>query len=131
MNFPTELKYTREHEWVRKEGEIAAVGITEYAQEKLGSIVFVDLPSLGKSFQKGETLVTIDSVKTVAEVYAPLSGEVVDANQLLREHPELINQDAYGQGWMVRMKISGSPDLGSLLTAEAYSAFVAEEEAKG
>jgi glycine cleavage system H protein len=113
------------------EGEWAVIGITDYAQDKLGSIVFVDLPVPGKSFKKGETLVTVDSVKAVAEVYAPVSGQVESVNESLRDNPEWVNRECYGQGWMVRLKIVDSAELGSLLTAEAYEAFVAEEEAKG
>jgi glycine cleavage system H protein len=131
MNFPKELKYTKDHEWARMEGEFAVIGITDYAQDKLGSIVFVDLPAPGKSFKKGQTLVTVDSVKAVAEVYAPMSGQVEAANESLRDNPEVVNRDCYGQGWMVRLKIVDSAELGDLLTAEAYEAFVAEEEAKG
>jgi len=131
MNFPKEVRYTKDHEWARMEGELAVIGITDYAQDKLGSIVFVDLPALGKPFNKGETLVTVDSVKAVAEVYSPLSGQVEAINASLRDNPEWINRECYGQGWMVRLKIIDSAELSSLLTAEAYEAFVAEEEAKG
>jgi len=131
MNFPKEVRYTKDHEWTRMEGELAVIGITDYAQDKLGSIVFVELPDLGKSFKKGETMVTVDSVKAVAEVYAPLSGRVEAVNESLRDNPEWINRECYGQGWMVRLKIIDSAELSSLLTAEAYEAFVAEEEAKG
>jgi glycine cleavage system H protein len=131
MNFPKEARYTKDHEWARMDGELAVIGITDYAQDKLGSIVFVDMPALGKSFKKGETLVTVDSVKAVAEVYAPVSGQVEGVNESLRDKPELINQDCYGQGWMVRVKITDSSELSNLLSAEAYEAFIAEEEAKG
>ena len=131
MTFPTGVKYTKDHEWARMEGEWAVIGITDYAQDKLGSIVFVDLPAPGKSFKKGETLVTVDSVKAVAEVYAPVSGQVESVNESLRDNPEWVNRECYGQGWMVRLKIVDSAELGSLLTEEAYEAFVAEEEAKG
>ena len=131
MNFPKDLKYTKDHEWARVEGQFAVVGITDYAQNKLGSIVFVELPSTGKSFKKGETLVTVDSVKAVAEVYAPVSGQVDAANDSLRDNPEVINRECYGQGWMVKLKIGDPVELSSLLTSEAYEAFVAAEEAKG
>jgi len=131
MNFPKEVKYTKDHEWARMEGEWAVIGITDYAQDKLGSIVFLDLPAPGKTFKKGETLVTVDSVKAVAEVYAPISGQVEAVNESLRDNPEWVNRECYGQGWMVRLKIADSVELGSLLTAEAYEAFVAEENAKG
>ena len=131
MNFPKNLKYTKDHEWARVEGDAAVVGITDYAQDKLGSIVFVELPAPGKPVKKGQTVVTVDSVKAVAEVYSPLSGEVKEANEPLKDTPEVINQDPYGQGWMVKIKISTPAELGGLLTPEAYEAFVAEEQAKG
>ena len=131
MNVPKELRYTKDHEWIRVEGGSAVVGITDYAQEKLGSIVFVDLPPAGKSFQKGETLLNVDSVKAVAEVYAPLTGEVETPNEQLKDNPEVINQDCYGQGWMIKMKMQNPSELETLLTAQGYEAFVAEEEAKG
>ncbi len=107
------------------------MGITDYAQNKLGSIVFIELPPPGKPFKKGETVVTVDSVKAVAEVYAPVAGQVKVANEVLRDNPETINRDPYGEGWMVQLKIANAGELSSLLTAEAYEAFVAEEEAKG
>ena len=131
MNFPKDLKYTKDHEWARVDGKVALVGITDFAQEKLGSIVFVELPPNGKSVKKGETVVTVDSVKAVAEVYSPLSGQVEESNGSLRDTPEFINQDPYGQGWMVKIKISDPAEVGTLMTPEAYQAFVAEEEAKG
>ena len=131
MNFPKELKYTKDHEWARVVGESAVVGITDYAQDKLGAIVFIELPPAGKSFKKGETMVTMDSVKAVAEVYAPVSGLVEAVNESLRDNPEVINRECYGQGWMVKMKLADPAELGSLLSSESYEAFVAEEEAKG
>jgi len=131
MNFPKDLKYTKEHEWAKVDGNGAVVGITDFAQDKLGSIVFVELPPSGKSVKKGETVVTVDSVKAVAEVYSPLSGQVEESNESLKDTPEFINQDPYGQGWMVKIKISDPAELGTLMTPDAYQAFVAEEEAKG
>jgi glycine cleavage system H protein len=131
MNIPKELKYTKDHEWTKLEGQTAVIGITDFAQEKLGSIVFVELPPVGKNFQQGQTAVTVDSVKAVAEVYAPLTGEVAEVNEALRDTPELINRDPYGEGWMFKLKVTGSAETGPLLTAKAYEAFIAEEEAKG
>jgi len=131
MNTPKDLKYTKDHEWARLEGGIAVVGITDFAQEKLGSIVFVDMPPPGKVFQKGQTVVTVDSVKAVAEVYAPLSGEVESVNEALKDTPELINRDPYGEGWMFKLKTTSPGEKDLLLDAKAYEAFVAEEEAKG
>ena len=131
MNTPKDLKYTKDHEWTRLEGGMALVGITDYAQEKLGSIVFTELPPAGKAFQKGQTVATIDSVKAVAEVFAPLSGEVEAVNQTLQDTPELINKDPYGEGWIFKMKVGNPAETAQLLSPEAYEAFVAEEEAKG
>jgi glycine cleavage system H protein len=131
MNTPKDLKYTKDHEWARIEGAAAVVGITDFAQDKLGSIVFVDMPAPGKAFKKGETVVTVDSVKAVAEVFAPLSGEVESVNEALKDTPELINRDPYGQGWMFKMKMTNAGEKDLLLSPEAYEAFVAEEEAKG
>jgi len=131
MNFPKDLKYTKEHEWARVEGNIAVIGITDYAQDKLGSIVFVEMPTPGKAFIKGETMLTVDSVKAVAEVYSPLSGQVEEVNESLKDNPEVINQEPYGKGWMVKLKLANSEELTALLSPEAYEAFVAEEEAKG
>lgn len=131
MNFPNDLKYSKDHEWTKVEDGFVVVGITDYAQDKLGSIVFVELPSLGKSFTRGEILATVDSVKAVAEVYSPVSGQVEAINESLRDNPEWINRDAYGQGWMVKLKMADAAELISLLSSEAYQAFVAEEEAKG
>jgi glycine cleavage system H protein len=131
MHTPKELKYTKDHEWTKLEGGSALVGITDYAQEKLGSIVFTELPPAGKVFQKGQTVVTIDSVKAVAEVFAPLSGEIEAVNQALQDTPELINKDPYGEGWIFKMKPGNPSEIAQLLSPEAYEAFVAEEEAKG
>ncbi len=131
MNFPKDLKYTKQHEWARVEGNMAVVGITYYAQEKLGSIVLVEMPTSGKAFIKGETMVTVDSVKAVAEVYSPLSGQVEEVNESLKDNPEVINQEPYGKGWMVKLKMANSEEISALLSPEAYEAFVAEEEAKG
>jgi glycine cleavage system H protein len=131
MNFPKDLKYTKDHEWARLEGNTAVIGITEYAQDKLGSIVFVELPPPGKNAKKGETLVTVDSVKAVAEVYAPLSGQVEVVNETLKDNPEVINREPYGEGWMAKLKITEPSELDQLLGSEVYEAFVAEEEAKG
>jgi glycine cleavage system H protein len=131
MNFPKDLKYTKDHEWARVQENTAVVGITEYAQDKLGSIVFVELPPPGKNAKKGETLVTVDSVKAVAEVYAPISGQVEEVNEALKDNPEVINREPYGAGWMVKLKVAEPSELDRLLGFEAYEAFVAEEETKG
>ncbi len=131
MIFPKDLKYSKDHEWTKADRGEALVGITDFAQEKLGSIVFVELPGVGNIFKKGDVLVTVDSVKAVAEVYAPVGGRVEAINESLRENPEWINRDPYGQGWMVKLKMGDADELSSLLSAEAYQAFVTEEAAKG
>lgn len=131
MNIPKELRYTKEHEWVRNEGPYALVGITDYAQHKLGSIVFIELPTQGKSVNRGETMATVDSVKAMAEIYAPLTGWVEEVNEALKDNPEIINHDPYGKGWMVKIKIDDPNQMNTLLGPEAYEAFIAEEEGKG
>ncbi len=131
MNIPRELRYTKEHEWVRNEGPYALIGITDYAQHRLGSIVFIELPAQGKSVNQGETMATVDSVKAMAEIYAPLTGQVEAVNETLKDNPEIINHDPYGKGWMVKIKIDDPSQVKTLLGPEAYEAFIAEEEAKG
>jgi len=131
MNIPKDLQYTKEHEWTRVEGPYALVGITDYAQHKLGSIVFIELPPPGKSVNHGETMATVDSVKAMAEIFAPLTGQIEGINEALKENPEVINHDPYGKGWMVKIKIADANQIKNLLAPEAYEAFIAEEEAKG
>lgn len=122
MNVPTELKYNKSHEWVRVEGDVATIGITDFAQSELGDIVYVDLPEAGKALVAGETFGTVESVKTVSDVYAPVSGEVIEANAALASASELVNSDAFGEGWMLKVKLSNPADLGNLLDADAYKA---------
>ena len=110
MNFPTNVKYTNEHEWIRLEGEEAYVGITDYAQDQLGDIVFVDIPTEGETLEKGETFGTIEVVKTVSDLFLPIGGEILEVNPELEEHPELVNQDPYGKGWLVRIKPTDASD---------------------
>lgn len=124
MNIPTELKYTKEHEWIRVEGDEAVVGITDYAQSQLGDIVFVECETVGDELQAGETFGTIEAVKTVSDLYLPVSGEVVEFNSALEDQPELINKDAYGEGWIIKIKIADQAELEHLLNAEAYKALV-------
>jgi len=121
---PSELRYTKSHEWVKVEGNVATVGITDHAQAALTDIVFVDLPAAGKSVQKGGSVLVLESVKTVADVYATGDGTLVEANAELKNHPELINHDPYGKGWLYRMKLTGPIDP-DLLDAAGYRAFVA------
>jgi glycine cleavage system H protein len=126
MALPQELLYSRTHEWVRLSGNEATVGITAYAQEQLGDIVFVELPGAGKQVGKGEQLGNIESVKAVSELFAPVAGEVVAANDALQDHPELVNQDPFGEGWLVRLKVAPGAAEG-LLDAAGYERFLAEE----
>jgi glycine cleavage system H protein len=124
--FPADLKYTKDHEWLKPAGDgTALVGITQYAQDALGDVVFVDLPEVGVSFAQGEEFGTVESVKTVSELNMPSAGEVLDVNATLADHPEAVNEDPYGKGWMVKIKLAG--DLADLLDAKAYEALVHAE----
>ena len=122
MNVPAELKYTKEHEWIRVEGEEAVVGITDYAQSQLGDIVFVECETVGD--EAGETFGTIEAVKTVSDLYLPVAGEVLEFNEELEGEPELVNKDPYGKGWIVKIKISDETELDGLLNADAYKAII-------
>lgn len=122
---PNELRYTKSHEWVKVEGDTVTVGITDHAQAQLTDIVFVDLPAAGKTVAKGASILVLESVKTVADVYAPGGGSLTEVNAELKAHPELINQDPYGKGWIFRMKLSGPIDATELLGADDYRAFAA------
>lgn len=124
MNIPQELKYTSEHEWIRIEGDIAYVGITDYAQEQLGDIVFVDISTIGETLKAGDTLGTIEVVKTISDIFLPIGGEVLEQNEELADRPELVNQDPYGKGWLIKMKLAANVDTSSLLDAEAYKALL-------
>ena len=124
MNFPQNVKYTNEHEWIRLEGDVAYVGITDYAQEQLGDIVFVDSPTEGETLEAGEVFGTIEVVKTISDLVLPVAGEVVEQNPALEENPELVNKDPYGEGWLIKMKPANAADLDNLLDAEGYKAVV-------
>ena len=126
MNYPSELKYTRTHEWVRLEGEVAVVGITDFAQDALGDVVFVDLPQVGKQVEAGASVAVVESVKTASDIYAPVVGEIVEVNSALSEKPELINQSPYGEGWLLKIKFI-SVNISGLLSAGDYQA-VAESQ---
>ena len=128
MNFPQNLKYTNEHEWIRVEGDIAYVGITDYAQEQLGDIVFVDIPTVGETLEAGETFGTIEVVKTISDLFLPLAGEILEQNEALEENPELVNKDPYGEGWLIKMKPADASAAEDLLDAEAYKAVVNGDE---
>ena len=124
MNVPAELKYTKEHEWIRVEGEEAVVGITDYAQSQLGDIVFVECETVGDALEAGETFGTVEAVKTVSDLYLPVAGEVLELNEELEGEPELVNKDPYGKGWIVKIKISDETELDGLLNADAYKAII-------
>lgn len=124
MNIPTNVKYTKDHEWIRQEGDIAYVGITDYAQEQLGDIVFVDIQTEGETLAAGEAFGTIEVVKTISDLFIPVAGEVLEQNEALADQPELVNLDPYGKGWLIRMKPADDADFDSLLDAEAYKALI-------
>ncbi len=124
MNIPSELKYSRDHEWVRVEGDIAYVGITDFAQGQLGDIVFVDVTTEGESLSMDEIFGTIEAVKTVSDAFMPISGEVLEFNEELNDAPELVNSDPYGQGWMIKIKIDNIADLDSLMSSEDYATMI-------
>lgn len=124
MTFPEHLKYTKDHEWIRIEGGFGIVGITDYAQGELGDVVFVELPAKGKVVKQGETFGTIEAVKAVSDLYAPVSGEVVEINGALEKRSELVNKEPYGGGWMIKMKLSHAKELDSLLDVTRYRELV-------
>ncbi|MBV7441067.1 glycine cleavage system protein GcvH [Weeksellaceae bacterium TAE3-ERU29] len=124
MNVPSELKYSKDHEWVKVEGDIATVGVTDYAQSELGDIVFIDVDTEGEELEAGEVFGSIEAVKTVSDLFMPVSGEVVEINEALDDEPELVNQDPYGKGWIVKVKVS-DVDLSELLDADAYKEIIA------
>lgn len=124
MNFPTDVKYTKEHEWIRVEGDIAYVGITDYAQKQLGDIVFVDIPTVDETLAAGETFGTIEVVKTISDLFLPVAGTILEQNEALADQPELVNQDPYGEGWIIKIKPADDANFDELLDAEAYKALV-------
>lgn len=124
MNLPEDLQYTKSHEWVRREGEVATVGITEHAQDELGDVVFVDLPEQGATFSAGESFGSVESVKAVSDLYTPVGGEVVEINSALEDSPEKVNEDPYGEGWIIKVRVS---EEGELLSAADYQKVVEAE----
>ena len=124
MNVPTNLKYTSEHEWIRVEGDIAYVGITDYAQAQLGDIVFVDIQTQGETLAAGDVFGTIEVVKTVSDLFLPVAGEVLEQNEALADQPELVNTDPYGEGWLIKIKPAADADYDALLDAEGYKAVI-------
>ena len=124
MSVPSNLKYTKEHEWIRVEGEIAIVGITDYAQSELGEIVFVEVETIGETLAAGEVFGTVEAVKTVSDLYLPVDGKVLEFNEELEDAPELVNDDAYGKGWMIKLEVTNASQLNSLMSASEYEALI-------
>lgn len=124
MNFPEELLYTKDHEWIKLEGNIATIGITEFAQHELGDIVYVDINTVGKSLTANEVFGTVEAVKTVSDLFLPVAGKVIEVNASLDAAPELVNSDPYGQGWMVKMEVESTDEVKELMSAAAYSELV-------
>jgi len=128
MSYPSDYLYSKDHEWLRVDGDTCVLGITEYAQEELGEIVFVDLPEEGDRFSAADEVGTIESVKAVAEVYTPVSGEVVEVNSALEDEPELVNDDPHGDGWLVKLRMGDKGELDGLMSAEKYEEFLSSGE---
>ncbi|OGQ80043.1 MAG: glycine cleavage system protein H [Deltaproteobacteria bacterium RIFCSPLOWO2_12_FULL_60_19] len=128
MEVPEGLKYSKEHEWVLVEGNVAIIGITEYAQQELGDIVYVELPEAGEKVVKDDAFGVVESVKAVSDVYAPVGGTVLEANDALPDSPETVNDDPYGDGWMIKLEMSDKDDLKDLMTAEEYAEYVAQQK---
>lgn len=124
MKLPDNLKYTQDHEWVLVDGDVATVGITDFAQGELGDIVFVEIETEGESLDKGEIFGTVEAVKTVSDLFMPVSGEVVEVNELLADQPELVNKDPYGQGWMIKIKVADESEIGGLMSAADYQKMI-------
>jgi len=124
MNVPANLKYTKEHEWIRLDGEVAFVGITDYAQSELGEIIFVEVETIGESLEMGDVFGTVEAVKTVSDLYLPVDGSVLESNEELEDAPELVNDDPYNEGWLVKIAVSNPSQLDSLLSAKEYEALI-------
>jgi glycine cleavage system H protein len=124
MNIPSNLKYTKDHEWIKVDGDVATVGITDFAQGELGDIVYVEIETIGESLNAEEVFGTVEAVKTVSDLFMPISGEVLELNENLADSPESVNQDPYGAGWMIKLKISNPSELDGLLSADAYKALI-------
>lgn len=129
MDCPDDLKYTKEHEWVKVTGKTAMIGITDHAQEQLGDIVYVEFPGEGDIFAAGDSLGVVESVKSVSDVYSPVSGKVVETNDPLKDNPEMVNQNCYDEGWLVKLELTDPSEVDDLMDAKAYEAFVNEEKA--
>ncbi len=124
MNFPEELKYSKEHEWLRIEGDTATVGISAFAQKELGDIIYVDIDTVGETIEKDAIFGTVEAVKTVSDLFMPVSGEIVEFNEALKDKPELVNSDPYGEGWMIKIKLTNADEIAALLDSTAYQALV-------
>jgi glycine cleavage system H protein len=124
MNFPESLRYTKDHEWIRLEGDVATIGITDFAQRELGDIVYVEVETVGQELNSGDVFGTVEAVKTVSDLYLPVTGSITEVNSKLNSNPELVNNDPYGEGWMVKMKVSNAGDMDGLLDAAAYQSLV-------
>jgi glycine cleavage system H protein len=122
--YPSDYLYSEEHEWLRVDGEVATLGITEFAQKELGEVVFVDMPEVGQSFDAGDEIGTVESVKAVAEIYTPVGGEIVEINTALEDSPELVNEDPHGDGWFVKLRVASADELGDLMSADKYEEFL-------
>jgi len=126
MNFPAELKYTKDHEWIKVDGDVATIGITDFAQKELGDIVYVDINTIGETVDQEAVFGTVEAVKTVSDLFMPVTGEVLELNPEIEAQPELVNTDPYGKGWMIKIKISDASQLAALLSADAYKAIIGE-----
>ena len=124
MNIPVELKYTKDHEWVKIDGDIATIGVTEFAQSELGDIVYVEIETIGETIEQEEVFGSVEAVKTVSDLFMPLSGELLEFNENLESNPELVNSDPYGEGWMIKVKISDTSQIDGLLDASAYEGII-------
>jgi glycine cleavage system H protein len=124
MNFPDNLKYTKEHEWIKVNGDVAVIGITDFAQQELGDIVYVEIETLGQQIKEGEIFGTVEAVKTVSDLFLPVNGTITEINPKLNTNPELVNTDPYGEGWMVKIKISNPSDINSLMDKSSYESMV-------
>ncbi|MGA2095367.1 MAG: glycine cleavage system protein GcvH [Candidatus Acidiferrum sp.] len=128
MAYPANYKYTKEHEWVDVKGDVAAIGITDYAQHELGDVVFVEMPKVGAKIETGKTFGTVESVKAVSDIYAPASGEVVETNEVLHNTPETINSDPHGAAWLIKIRLANPAEISGLMDAAAYEAYIASQK---
>lgn len=124
MSFPEQIKYTKEHEWISVDGDVATIGITSFAQGELGDIIFIDIETVGKALQADQVFGTVEAVKTVSDLFLPVDGTILEKNPLLESQPELVNQDPYGEGWMIKMKVVDASQLNNLMDVQAYKALI-------